>query len=1286
MNATPWGTQSKYGDYEIVGARENHPHLLGQGSFGKTYEAVRSDNIAGGVIREHVAIKVLNPELLSSEAKRFQFIQELLALTKFKHPNLIHYIRCGEEKGEVYYAMELCRGGDLARLVRRFGPLPEKVVALIGLQVATGLKEVHQRHRLVHRDIKPSNIMLVDELEPELGPQHLAYRFEQQEGLCRVVDFGLVNFALNAEEAPQKFVGSPMYASPEQIREQPMDGRCDIYSLGMTLWYLLQGKGPLLDANGEDLSNMRNAMFRHMDGEEFDEELPRHLTPEFRSVLQRMLQKRPEARYANATEAQNALRQYLATAPNPKGATGPSEAAFAVKRIAQPLETVYEIQEKLPSRWAQSAYRAKEKSGGREVKMSVVANVEANSPAASAALACLTKFAELSRQPSLPEALIPVRDVIQTADLLACTEDYFPHVALSDVLRARANAKRPMGFSEAVLILRPVAEALDFLLKHGQDNLPLPCEELWLTRDSTGSNGADPQTLVKPLGEWAGLQVRFSMAYLAPSEADSFNGSSSFGGQTMSGSLNLTGMDLHPVLTFARLVYRILNGSEVPAAVQFAPAAYVPAVTLSHASNNLLRDLICRQRPWSDTTSVLKDLCTNEGIVWRASSGNGVARVVSPGIVQSPYASSGSTQAVPQEQWQPGAELVCAETGKRLVLPLNLPPREPVRPAAARDFDPTMTVGANSAATVFDDPRLHGRPPAFTPPPPPPPKEARGPLTAPRPSMAPSPTRPVESKKVVLVPVTATPITLVPAAGRGAKRSSGRRSVAPLAAIAAVLVLGGAGFAWYMFQPVPEVLPLVSATPPPAPLPAATPAPRVVDSKPVTTVSDPVAPPSRVPDANPTLASLAPPLPAGAPPEAFRSGEKWQNSLGMRFIPVSGTEAAMSVWVVRVRDFATFVQAAGYDAGATMLSFSNGKWARSNATWMAPGFFQSPNHPVVGVSAEDARIFCHWLTQKERDEHLIDDTVAYRLPTDDEWSKASDATLYPWGPSWPPQAGSGNYAGEEAAAKFADIDSIPGYRDGFATTSPVGSFPANPNGFYDMGGNVAQWCETSYQQEMNAPEVLLRNSQLADDGSGKFLTIRGASCFDSGSDVLRTDYRRGKLPSVRAAYIGFRCVLAPLVQKAQPVTTADDGAKPSSAGTPANSDGADPSKPATAGTQPTGTDDAAAAVDPRLVGVWSIKGPHGKVQKWEIKPDGHYLLSGPKSGGGMLTGNGGQMKQLPSDAGAAPVDAGYSIDGNKLVTTGPNGEQAEWRRVSGPPNPNQKKGDGVMGVFKRVFH
>lgn len=150
--------------------------------------------MAGALIREFVALKVLNPALLASERKRVRSVEEMVALTRFKHPNLIRSINCGEEEGEVYLAMELCSGGDLAKLVKRFGPLPERAVALIGLQVAAGLQEIHQRHGLVHRDIKPSHIELVEELEKDIGAHKLAARIGDQDSLCRIIDFGQIDF------------------------------------------------------------------------------------------------------------------------------------------------------------------------------------------------------------------------------------------------------------------------------------------------------------------------------------------------------------------------------------------------------------------------------------------------------------------------------------------------------------------------------------------------------------------------------------------------------------------------------------------------------------------------------------------------------------------------------------------------------------------------------------------------------------------------------------------------------------------------------------------------------------------------------------------------------------------------------------------------------------------------------------------------------------------------------------------------------------------------------------
>jgi eukaryotic-like serine/threonine-protein kinase len=141
------------------------------------------------------------------------------------------------------------------------------------------------------------------------------------------------------------------------------------------------------------------------------------------------------------------------------------------------------------------------------------------------------------------------------------------------------------------------------------------------------------------------------------------------------------------------------------------------------------------------------------------------------------------------------------------------------------------------------------------------------------------------------------------------------------------------------------------------------------------------------------------------------------------------------------------------------------------------GFSQGPTHPVVGVNWNDAEEFCKWLTKSERSAGDLPQDREYRLPKDEEWSAAvglknevgstpeekhGKIELYPWDipqkrdKSWPPPAGAGNYAEDEAKNGDwpSDFQVIEGYNDGYPRTSPVGSFEANFSGLYDMGGNV----------------------------------------------------------------------------------------------------------------------------------------------------------------------------------------------------------------------------------------
>ncbi len=263
-----------------------------------------------------------------------------------------------------------------------------------------------------------------------------------------------------------------------------------------------------------------------------------------------------------------------------------------------------------------------------------------------------------------------------------------------------------------------------------------------------------------------------------------------------------------------------------------------------------------------------------------------------------------------------------------------------------------------------------------------------------------------------------------------------------------------------------------------------------------------------------------------APRDEARQQEAWVNSLGMKFVTVSGTKVMFCVWDVRVKDFEAFVNSTGYDATDGMYSLLKGGWKQIGATWKSPGFSQTPMHPVCGVSWLDAQAFCEWLSKREISSGTITGNQSYRLPTDSEWSVAvglNESTAgtpkeksgktpgeYPWGMGWPPPNGAGNYGGSEANDKDwpADRIPIPGYRDDYGRTSPVGSFAPNSHGLYDLGGNVWQWCEDWY------------------DGDRQYRVLRGASWNDCNNQRLLSSFRGRNVPDVRRDFVGFRCVLA----------------------------------------------------------------------------------------------------------------------------------------------------------------
>jgi serine/threonine protein kinase len=259
-----------------------------------------------------------------------------------------------------------------------------------------------------------------------------------------------------------------------------------------------------------------------------------------------------------------------------------------------------------------------------------------------------------------------------------------------------------------------------------------------------------------------------------------------------------------------------------------------------------------------------------------------------------------------------------------------------------------------------------------------------------------------------------------------------------------------------------------------------------------------------------------------APLVAATKEAPFVNTLQMKFVPVPGTSALFSIWDTRVRDYAAYARAKNVFPA----------WTEQEKDGMPVS--REPEYPVVGVSWVDADEFCKWLTRKESDEGTLPSGMRYRLPTDAEWSFAAglgleegttpaqkrqhDQVDFPWGVGFPPKPNSGNYADASWHEKFPNEPWIEGYSDGFSTTSPVGSFPANAFGLYDMGGNVWQFCQDYF------------------DGEHKQRVTRGAGWRSRDRDLLYLSARMPIPAGSRDTASGFRCVLDVVPPAPVPVT------------------------------------------------------------------------------------------------------------------------------------------------------
>src|SRR5437588_10781499 len=232
----------KYDHFEVEIGADGFSVELGAGAMAITYLA--RDTVLNSV----VALKVIDRRVAKMPGVRSRFLREARAAAQIRHPNVARVSHYGEQDGECFYVMELVEGETLEARIRRDGPMP-LALALEAIEQTARALAAAEGCGVVHRDIKPSNIML------ESYPGGCA-------PIVKVIDYGIAKI-LNpeaergAEKTQPGFIGTPAFASPEQFassERMKIDTRSDIYSLGVTFWYLLSGRVPFV---GRTLNDIR---------------------------------------------------------------------------------------------------------------------------------------------------------------------------------------------------------------------------------------------------------------------------------------------------------------------------------------------------------------------------------------------------------------------------------------------------------------------------------------------------------------------------------------------------------------------------------------------------------------------------------------------------------------------------------------------------------------------------------------------------------------------------------------------------------------------------------------------------------------------------------------------------------------------------------------------------------------------------------------------------------------------------------------------------------------------
>nr|MBP9651264.1 serine/threonine protein kinase [Syntrophaceae bacterium] len=227
-------------------------------------------------INREVAIKTLRYEEIDAEQideVKKRFFREAEAAGKLSHPNIVTIYDVGEDYEIAYMAMELLDGSDLAKYTKKENLLPTPEIVRIVSSVASALDYAHA-NGIVHRDIKPANIMILTN------------------GEVKVADFGIARVMATSKTQTGVVLGTPSYMSPEQIAGKKVDGRSDLFSLGVVLYELISGEKPF---NGDSIATLMYNITTT--APQAIQELSPAIPDAMAGIVEKLLAKDVEARY-----------------------------------------------------------------------------------------------------------------------------------------------------------------------------------------------------------------------------------------------------------------------------------------------------------------------------------------------------------------------------------------------------------------------------------------------------------------------------------------------------------------------------------------------------------------------------------------------------------------------------------------------------------------------------------------------------------------------------------------------------------------------------------------------------------------------------------------------------------------------------------------------------------------------------------------------------------------------------------------------------------------------------